>query len=88
MGKEYEFTDRYKATNTPYPDPKTVCKGFCEGMGIYPESKDNLNKEACEAKNGRLIVIGQKDEDGKPTKEDNTVFVQCPDCEGTGKNNN
>lgn len=27
------FTDRYGGR---YPDPKTVCKGPCEGMGVYP----------------------------------------------------
>jgi hypothetical protein len=26
--------DRY---NGNYPDPETVCKGKCEGMGVYPE---------------------------------------------------
>lgn len=31
------FSDRYSATGTPRPDPKTVCKGKCEGMGFYPD---------------------------------------------------
>ena len=30
-----EFTDRYLATGTPYPDPNTSCDE-CEGMGCYP----------------------------------------------------
>ena len=34
-----EYTDRYKAAGLAYPDPKTVCKGPCEGMGIYPEPR-------------------------------------------------
>lgn len=29
--------DRYSATGRPRPDPKTVCKGHCEGMGFYPD---------------------------------------------------
>ncbi len=29
--------DRYTATGRPRPDPKTVCKGRCEGMGFYPD---------------------------------------------------
>lgn len=33
---ELEFRDRYGGNP---PDPKTVCKGYCEGMGFYP-SKD------------------------------------------------
>lgn len=31
-----EFTDRYSATGRPRPNPATVCKGRCEGMGFYP----------------------------------------------------
>jgi len=31
-----EVTDRYKAAGRSYPDPKTVCRGRCEGMGFYP----------------------------------------------------
>ena len=31
-----EFTDRYKALGIPYPDPKTMCDGQCEGVGMYP----------------------------------------------------
>jgi hypothetical protein len=29
--------DRYSATGRPRPDPRTVCKGRCEGMGFYPD---------------------------------------------------
>jgi len=80
-----EFTDRYQATGKPYPDVKTMCKGYCEGMGLYPTEKANLNKEACEAKGGRLTIVGQVNEDGKPNEENDSVFVECPDCKGTGK---
>lgn len=31
-----EFTDRYKALGIPYPDPQTMCRGQCEGTGLYP----------------------------------------------------
>lgn len=31
-----EFTDRYQALGIPYPDPATVCKGQCDGCGVYP----------------------------------------------------
>lgn len=34
------FTDRYQALGIGYPDPdpdpKTMCKGHCEGIGMYP----------------------------------------------------
>jgi hypothetical protein len=32
----FEFTDRYKALGMKYPDPKTICKGGCEGTGWVP----------------------------------------------------
>ena len=35
-----EFTDRYKALGIPYPDPETMCKGHCEGTGVYPTKID------------------------------------------------
>lgn len=30
------FTDRYQALGVPYPNPETMCKGRCEGTGVYP----------------------------------------------------
>jgi DnaJ-class molecular chaperone len=74
--EEIQFTDRYEATGIPYPDENSCNE--CDGMGIYPTQKDNLNTEACESPTGRLLIIGQKD-----TEEDNWVFVQCPHCNGT-----
>lgn len=32
--------DRYSAVGKPRPDPHTVCKGPCEGMGFYPDMKN------------------------------------------------
>jgi hypothetical protein len=32
---ESEYTDRYGGPAN-WPDPDTVCKGQCEGMGVYP----------------------------------------------------
>jgi len=31
-----QFTDRYDALGIPQPDPETMCRGYCEGMGIVP----------------------------------------------------
>lgn len=36
MTDEIIFTDRYSASGRPRPDPATVCRGQCEGMGFYP----------------------------------------------------
>lgn len=73
------FTDRYQALGIPYPNPTTMCKGDCEGIGVYPLSLDDpditpeeraawdLKHEACGA-----------DCDG-------WHFIKCLSCGGTGK---
>ncbi len=83
---DMQFTNRYKATGTPYPD-KDSCNE-CEGMGVYPLHKDKLNRDACNSPNGKLMIIGQKEENGKPLEDDNYVFVICPYCEGKRKKAN
>lgn len=55
-----EFSDRYSAAGIARPDPKTVCKGRCEGMGFYPDMKqrqrgvahDDIPFVRCERCNG------------------------------------
>lgn len=78
-----EFTDRYKATGIPYPDENSC--DSCEGMGLYPIRAEELNKGACKSPEGKLLVIGQKEEDGKPSPDDGYLFVQCPICKGSRK---
>ena len=69
-----EFTDRYKALGIPYPDPKTMCKGDCEGTGFVPIKSDEADPvyaglwEAAEAE--------------KATDE-GYHLVTCPRCKGT-----
>jgi len=75
-----QSTDRYEATGTAYPT-KDSCN-HCEAMGCYPEQKVNLNEMALKSPTGNLLVIGQEG-----TEEDDWVFVQCPFCKGTCKNN-
>ena len=71
---EYEFTDRYKATGIPYPDPKTMCKGQCEGMGVVPIHEDDREEP--------FHSLWLEAEAKKPT-DDGYHFVVCPDCKGT-----
>lgn len=78
-----DITDRYQATGIPYPDENSCDE--CDGMGVYPEQRDILNKAACESPTGRLLIIGQKEKDGSPVEEDGWIFVQCPHCNGTRK---
>ena len=42
-----EWVDRYGGD---YPDPDTMCKGQCDGMGVYPE--DNGEFVTCADCNG------------------------------------
>jgi hypothetical protein len=78
-----QITDRYEATGTPYPD-KNSCEE-CDGMGCYPLQKATLNKEACKAPDGKLLILGQKEKNGKPCEEDGWIFVRCHYCNGTRK---
>jgi len=88
-----KFTDRYEALGIPFPDPKTMCPGQCEGTGWTP------------VKLGRGALSG----DVTPTEVkrwnrahwkravttigthlftcDGWHFVKCEQCEGTGKRN-
>ena len=76
---ELEFTDRYQALGIPYPDPKTQCKGHCEGTGFVPIKKDeDFNKY-----DPRFQKRWEENEATEPS-EDGWHFIVCPDCEGTG----
>lgn len=75
MSDQLEFTDRYGGG--PRPDPETMCKGQCEGLGTYP------CKEA-EATSDELKLIEEiKSTQGR--SEDGWYFIKCLDCNGTGK---
>lgn len=71
-----EFTDRYEALGIPAPDPKTVCQGECEGTGVVPVGRDDMEEP------WRSLWL--KAEEEKPT-DDGYHFVVCPSCNGTGK---
>jgi hypothetical protein len=70
-----EITDRYE--RMPYPDPETMCKGQCEGLGVVPTSSDDMEEPF------RTLWLEAEKED---PSDDGTHFVKCPDCKGTGKN--
>ncbi len=80
---EFEFTDRYEAAGVPYPDPETMCKGQCDGMGCYPQKLDDPDITAEERRRWQA-----KHDDGAQHEGgacDGYHFITCPDCEGTGK---
>ena len=78
MNESLEFTDRYQALGIPYPDPKTMCKGQCEGTGRVPVHKDDEDEP--------WKTLWVQSEEKNPNKPgDDYHFVECPDCKGTGK---
>lgn len=84
-----QFTDRYQALGIPYPDPKTMCQGQCEGTGYVPHKHTKLAKldpvRAVEDPSDVIFdKLWEEAEKVKPT-DDGYHFVKCPDCDGTGK---
>lgn len=69
-----EFTDRYQALGIPYPNPKTMCKGDCEGTGWVPVRDDTENPV--------YRQLWEAAEAIEPT-DDRYHFVVCPRCSGT-----
>jgi len=59
----FETTDRYKAAGVPYPDPKTMCEGQCEGMGFYPQFLEGpwMAKDAARLESVQVPVIAVED---------------------------
>lgn len=76
--EEIIYSDRY---DNKYPDPRTMCTGDCEGMGIVPvkwDDEDERYREKWrEAENENPDRLNP---DIKPDYH----FVPCNQCEGTG----
>jgi hypothetical protein len=75
-----EYTDRYQALGIPYPDPATVCKGPCEGTGVYP-----VQCQEFVPLNNSLQSTDLKRAFGEHVCNDGWHFVECEVCHGTGK---
>ncbi len=71
-----EFTDRYKALGIPYPDPQTMCKGQCEGIGRVPIHRDDMEEPF------HTLWL---EAESKTPMDDFYHFILCPECKGTGK---
>ena len=85
MADEIEFHDRYSATGTPRPDPKTVCRGPCEGMGCVPVTLEREKRPGDPWHDKLVEAFRQAERDGQEPDDIGYIFVQCPACEGTGK---
>ena len=89
---EPQFTSRYEALGIPLPDPATICQGHCEGTGVFPVymSKGDTRPKTPTSTLGEdetdpdLIALWEDAEEREP-QSDGWHFVQCPDCNGTGK---
>lgn len=88
MDQNYEIIDRYSALGIPRPDPATICKGQCEGVGYYPQFLDGPWVTSSSPKLENITIPVIKPEDlpavlGSPGKipEDDTVTIafDCPD---------
>lgn len=88
------FIDRYEALGIPYPEPETMCKGECEGAGVYPTKRPRIALAALRYDDVQLTALEQEearrwDEAHAKSKHedgpcDGWHFIKCPDCEGAG----
>lgn len=87
-----EWTDRYGALGLPLPDPKTVCRGACEGTGCVPVWFPTETRPVPftatvapttedYAKYHEAWLAAEREDPA----ENGWHFVSCPDCGGTGK---
>ena len=76
MTQAIKITDRYQALGMAAPDPETMCGGQCEGVGRVPVTEDDDDPA--------FRALWRSAEDANPAA-DGWHFVDCPDCDGTGK---
>lgn len=76
-------TNRYEALGLPLPDPKTMCKGQCDGLGFYPCKNDEEIEpiELAAWLDQHNAPDAHDDDDGKC---DGWHFIKCFECAGTG----
>lgn len=84
-----EFSDRYSALGIPRPDPKTVCRGKCEGTGMVPlklaYARGNSIEHREYRKRWREACAQPEAHDHGRERCDGWHFVKCVSCGGTGK---
>lgn len=84
------LSDRYGGPAN-WPDPATVCKGPCEGMGCYPlynpEHSDPRSIHIADAPKleGALRTLWMTAHGDRHHVCDGWHFVTCLGCNGTGR---
>ncbi len=86
------WEDRYTALGLPYPDPDTVCKGQCEGLGVVPIFfSDNLPydpmRAGCRYSEDEINLWKHVWDEAEAEEHSDSGwhFLPCPDCNSTGK---
>lgn len=70
------FTCRYGESIMDLPNTHTMCRGPCEGMGVFPLKEDDLAEPEMKA----LWL----EANAKEPADNGWHFVKCPKCAGTG----
>ena len=89
LSEDYQLVTRYGVGTEGLPDPKTMCKGPCEGMGVVPY-------DFSEPAPGQAYIVYSDEEErvyrplweeaeAKEPAEDGWHFLVCQDCLGSGK---
>lgn len=87
------MTDRYTALGLPYPDPSTMCKGQCEGTGMYPvavylhpPNDGEVRSVDPEPLTPYELTEWHKAEAANPNRPGDAYhFIRCQECDGSGK---
>ena len=71
-----EYADRYTDLNISRPDPRTMCTAQCEGTGFIPVHYSDPDPTF------KHLWLAQE---SIKKSSDGYHFVECPECQGTGK---
>ena len=77
--------DRYTALGVPYPDPETMCEGYCEGLGVYPHKVGSPDETLEERMAWLALHNAPNAHEADGGECDGYHFIKCPTCNGTGK---
>ncbi len=80
-----EFVDRYSATGTPTPNGWTVCRGDCEGLGVYPMHISEWEQMAPGPERPRICPQKNERDEWDFPPEDGLLIAWCEICHGTGR---
>jgi hypothetical protein len=81
VAESVEYTDRYDEQGKPCPTPWTVCKGPCQGIGLFPIHIDEW-LERGQRTGEVLAVIPQVAEDAEPPLTGIEDFEPFPPPDG------